>query len=190
MLSLCFISQKILFFVGASDPLLTVPELELGNLNELAEKCVSASEPLIKGRLLETFLESVVHLDRDFDIVNKHVRTETGEIDYVLKHSISTGLWAMSPYIAVECKNWKDPIEPAQLHHFLQLVRDNGPLCAIGLYVTVSRLTDGSWTAIRDARLRDKIITIVVEAENFRKLADGLRGLVPQLYEKQTFGAK
>src|SRR5208282_1362983 len=108
-----------------------------------------------KGKLLERTFESIVHIDPRLQIVRKHLRTATGELDYVVRHSIGDAFWKQSPYFVAECKNWKNPIEPEQLHHFLTLVRDSGPMCILGIYVTTSHLTPASWTAIRDARLRD-----------------------------------
>jgi hypothetical protein len=117
------------------------------------------------------------------------MRTATGEIDYVLKHSIANSFWGLSPYVTIECKNWKEPIEPGQLDHFLSLVRKSGPYCTIGVYVTVSRLTEGSWTTIRDARINDRISVVVIQADQLKRMSQGLKHLVQELYENQTFQA-
>jgi hypothetical protein len=70
----------------------------------------------------------------------------------------------------------------------LALVKDSGPYCTIGIYVTTSRLTKGAWTAIRDARLNQHSITVVViDYQNLRQVAQRLKTLVPALYEQQTF---
>jgi hypothetical protein len=167
-----------------------VSELEANDLDLLGNKCVNETDPSAKGKILERFFESVVQLDNDFEIVKKHSRIETGELDYVLRQNIpNDNFWSQSHHIVVECKNWKEPIEPSQLDHFLALVRTSGPLCCMGLYVTVSPLTEGAWTAIRDARLKDGIITIVIEPDFFSALSLGLKSILPRLYEKQVFRA-
>lgn len=165
-------------------------ELETTDLNLLGSKCVNETNPIAKGRILEQFFESVVYQDKDFEIVRKHSRVETGEIDYVLRQNIpNDNFWSQSHHVVVECKNWKEPIEPSQLDHFLALARTSGPFCCMGLYVTVSHLTQGAWTAIRDARLRDRIVTVVIEPEFFSRLSMGLKSTIPRLYEKQVFRA-
>jgi len=157
------------------------------DLAKLADDCLLESDPQTKGELLERFFESVLSREGHFEIVNKHVRTETGELDYVLRHSLTDPFWCRSQHVVVECKNWKRPIGPEQLDHFLELVEKSGPLCNVGVYVTTSRLTKAARTTIRDKRLVVGIIAVIVEKDCVRKLALGLRGLIPRLYEKQTY---
>lgn len=181
----------MIFFAAAGTPPIAASELTTDDqeLLQLAKQCVEERDPHKKGRMLEEFFESVVLRERCFCIIKKHLRTETGELDYVLRQSIDDGFWKDSPYVVVECKNWADPIGPEQVHHFLTLVRDTGPKCSIGLYLTVSPLTPAALQAIRDARLRDGITAVTIASEFFPKLTLGLRGLIPRLYEKQTFRA-
>jgi len=142
------------------------------SITDALDKCLSTNDPVLKGQLFEQFFESVVRRDGEFEIVSRHLRSEAGEIDYVLGHEIQDNFWRKSPYVCVECKNWEKTIPIAQLDHFIAQVKKAGAYCAIGIYLTTSNLSRDSLAAIRDARINDRLTLIPIEGDELRKLVD------------------
>jgi ribosomal protein S27E len=157
------------------------------SITDALDKCLSTGDLALKGQLFEQFFESVVGRDGEFKIVSRHLRSQAGEIDYVLGHELQDNFWRKSPYVCVECKNWKKTIPIGQVDHFIAQVKKAGPYCAIGIYLTTSRLSPDSLAAIRDARINDRLTLVPIEGVELRKLVETkLSECVRMLFETKA----
>lgn len=146
-----------------------------------------------KGWIFEGFFEKLMITEKNFELKFKHPRSKTGEIDYVYHHNIEMGrsFWGLSPYICIECKNWKDNISSVEIGHLVDLVREKGPLSCCGVYLTSSSYDPSATERIKTARVMDRILIIAVDGKNLKGLVDcGFRNFVEDLCEEQVFKDK
>jgi restriction endonuclease Mrr len=124
--------------------------------------------------------------EKDFEFVDKHSRSHIGEVDYVYYCKVTDHiLWKVSPMICIECKNWNETISSEKMNHFINLVREKSPFSSCGVYITSSSFSKHAKTAIRDARIRDKIIIIPVERKQLNELINfGFKGYILKLCMK------
>lgn len=142
-----------------------------------------------KGYKFEVFFENLMSRHKEFTMVYKHPRSEIGEVDYVYRHELQDHpFWRISPYICVECKNWAEKISSTQMNHLTELIREKGPLCCCGVFITSSSYDPSALTAIRDSRLRDKIVIVPVERKYLKGLIkEGIKDFIQKLCEKIVF---
>jgi hypothetical protein len=142
-----------------------------------------------KGWKFEIFFENLMKKEKDFRFVFKHPRSELGEIDYVYCHDLQEHhFWKVSPYICVECKNWKENITSTEINHLTELIREKGPLSCCGVYITSSSYENSAIDAIKYSRIRDKIIVVPVEGKHLNSLIEeGFKNFVQKLCEKKVF---
>lgn len=62
-----------------------------------------------RGDKLEVFASEL--FGRVFRVVDRKLRTETEELDLVLEYPGGPSIWAKTPFLLVECKNWAKPVE-------------------------------------------------------------------------------
>ena len=148
-----------------------------------------AEEASRKGWAFERFYEHLMAREPDFIQKLKHARSEIGEIDYVYAHNLQDdAFWRVSSYICVECKNWVDNITSNEMHHLTELIREKGPLSCCGVFITSSSYDPSAVTAMRDARIRDKILIIPIEGKDLEDLIEyGFKDLVRKLCEQKVF---
>lgn len=98
-----------------------------------------------KGELFERFISSLITLDENLMIEEINTRTESEEIDIVIKNYGHIPFYAQiqSPIILIECKNWTSNISAKEVRDFVQKV-ENRPrvLCKVGVLITTSTLTE------------------------------------------------
>lgn len=142
-----------------------------------------------KGWKFEVFFENVMKREEDFKRVLKHPRSELGEIDYIYSHNLQDHyFWKVSPYICIECKNWKEDITSNEIDHLTALVRDKGPFSCCGVYITSSSYSSSAIEAINYSRVRDKIIVVPVEGKHLTSLIEqGFKDFIQKLCEEKIF---
>lgn len=142
-----------------------------------------------KGWKFEAFFENLMQREKDFEFKFKHPRSELGEIDYIYSHNLQDHyFWKISPYISIECKNWKENITSTEINHLTELIRDKGPFSCCGVYITSSSYSPSAIEAINHSRVRDKIIVVPVEGKHLHSLVQmGFRDFVQRLCEKKIF---
>jgi hypothetical protein len=139
----------------------------------LLEDAIKEKDTGEKGRKFETFFETIMLSEEDFEFVDKHSRSQVGEVDYVYYCKVRDHvLWQISPMVCIECKNWNETISSEKMNHFINLVREKSPFSSCGVYVTSSKFSKQAKTAIRDARIRDKIIIIQIGGRQLNDLVD------------------
>ncbi|MBD3193382.1 MAG: hypothetical protein GF308_22290 [Candidatus Heimdallarchaeota archaeon] len=96
-----------------------------------------------KGKALENFAISFLSKVQGFEFKGTNMKLNGREIDivfvnncnhYILRHSAS-------PYIFVECKNWKKPIGPGQVDPFLRKIESNIRLVKMGIIISLNGFT-------------------------------------------------
>lgn len=127
--------------------------------------------------------------EMDFRFVFKHPRSELGEIDYVYSHNLQGHyFWRISPYICIECKNWKANITSTEINHLTELIREKGPFSCCGVYLTSSSYSPSAKRAIENARIRDNIIIVPVEGKHLPSLIErGFKNFIRNLCEERVF---
>lgn len=124
-----------------------------------------------KGRRLEQFLERVIQASIGLEVACKNVRTETQELDLVLKNNVAGTFWSSlnSPFIYVECKNWVGVVGIAEARIFESKMRQSGPYCRLGVFVALN----GTTRPFRDhlaAIRRDGIGVAIITGKDFERL--------------------
>ena len=142
-----------------------------------------------KGWKFEVFLENLMQKEKDFRFVFKHPRSELGEIDYVYSHNLQDHhFWKVSPYICVECKNWKENISSSEINHLKELIREKGPFSCCGVYITSSSYHPSAINAINYSRVMDNIIIVPVEGKHLTSLIEqGFKDFIQKLCEEKIF---
>jgi len=157
-------------------------------LHQLLNDALSEESKSKKGWKFEAFFENLMQKEKDFIFVFKHPRSELGEIDYAYSHNLQDHyFWKVSPYICIECKNWKEPITSTEINHLTELVRDKGAFSCCGVYITSSSYNPSAITAINYSRIRDKITVVPVEGKHLKGLIEqGFKDFIQKLCEEKV----
>jgi len=105
-----------------------------------------------KGRLLEDF--SVALFERIFKVAARDLRTATEELDVVLEFQGGDSIWAQTPTILVECKNWSSKVPQKEVSALTAKARlDSFDLAFI---LSVSGFTQDARMQARDYNLAER----------------------------------
>ena len=173
----------------SAPPILTEGIPTKKDLYRLLNDALKEKDRTKKGQKFETFFENLMQREKDFRLVFKHPRSELGEIDYVYSHNLQDHyFWKVSPYICVECKNWKGNIASTEINHLTELIRDKGPLSCCGVYITSSAYDPSATNAINYSRIRDRIVVIPLEGKHLPSLIErGFKNSIQELCEDKVF---
>jgi hypothetical protein len=152
-------------------------------LVKLMTEALLQKEAAPKGKMFEEFFESLMFREPDFEMIDKHSRSEIGEVDYAYQCKVRDNiLWENSPIICIECKNWSGTIGSENVDHFINLVREKSPFSSCGVYVTSSSFSPQAKTSMRDARVRDKITIVPIEKRQLISLIEyGFKSYIPKV---------
>lgn len=155
-------------------------------LKELLEDAITEKNGIKKGKKFEYFFENFMAQQDGFVYVSKHCRSNIGEIDYFYRcEHADHPLWKKYQYIFIECKNWGGKISSQELNHFITLIHAKAFLNCFGVYLTTSSLSSKAYTAIRDARVKDKLLIIPIEGkELFNLIEKGFKVYIQEACDK------
>lgn len=110
----------------------------LRQLDELNQDRAKSSSKA-RGDALERLMESLLQTEApQLTVTEKNFSTREEEIDLVLRNNLPAPFWTSqnSPYIFVECKNWKSPVGVADLRTFESKIDDRKSIVKIGIFVS------------------------------------------------------
>ncbi|MDH5266276.1 MAG: restriction endonuclease [Candidatus Bathyarchaeota archaeon] len=173
----------------SAPPILTEKISTKEELHQLLNDALKEKNKTKKGWKFEIFFENLMQREKDFRLVFRHPRSELGEIDYVYSHDLQDHyFWKVSPYICIECKNWKENITSTEINHLAELIREKGPLSCCGVYITSSSYSPSAIEAINHSRLRDEIVVVPIEGKHLASLiAQGFKDFIQKLCEEKIF---
>ena len=157
-------------------------------LRELLKDAIREKNIAQKWKKFEIFFETLMKREKDFEFVRKHCRSSRGEIDYIYSHNlVYDSFWKKSPYICVECKNWKGKINSRDMDHFISLVKSMQILCCYGVYITTSSYEKSAYESIKNAK-NDGILIIPIEKKHLKRLIEeGFKNFVKKLGQEVVF---
>jgi hypothetical protein len=155
-------------------------------MNELLKDAIEEPNGVTKGKMFEHFFENFMAWQEGFEYIDKHCRSEVGEIDYFYRSELQDHpLWQEYPFFFIECKNWKETISSEKMNHFLTLVKGKAPFFCCGVYITTSSFSPQALTTMRDARLKDNIMVIPIDKNDLPNLIEkGFKDLLQEICEK------
>jgi hypothetical protein len=121
-----------------------------------------------KGRRLEGLLAFLLSQVDDFRVRERNFRGETDEIDIVVQlDRISTRCWYSSgvPFILVEAKNWKTPIEQKEISSFIFKIQTKRGRCKIGLFFASGGFTQGAGLQELKLATTDLVVVLIGPSE-------------------------
>ena len=126
-----------------------------------------------RGKKFESFFENFMTQQEGFTYIDKHCRSEVGEIDYFYRSEHEDHpLWKKYHYLFIECKNWEDTISSKELNHFIRLLEAKNIFDCCGIYLTTSSLSPEALTTIRDARIKQSMLIIPLDKAELSKLVE------------------
>jgi len=136
--------------------------------------------------MFEHFFENFMAWQEGFEYINKHCRSEVGEIDYFYRSKLQDHpLWQKYPFFFIECKNWKETISSEKMNHFIRLVKGKASFFCCGVYITTSSFSPQATTTMRDARLNEKILVIPIDKSSLSSLIEkGFKDLLQEICEQ------
>lgn len=155
-------------------------------MNEFLKDAIEEPNGVTKGKKFEYFFENFMAWQEGFENIDKHCRSEVGEIDYFYRSQLRDHpLWQKYPFFFIECKNWKETISSEKMNHFIRLVKEKAPFNCCGIYITTSSFSQQALTTMRDARLTDKVMVIPINKNDLPSLIDrGFKALVEEICNK------
>lgn len=94
-----------------------------------------------RGDALENLMGALFQAEApQLTVTEKNFSTREEEIDLVLRNNLPAPFWTSqnSPYIFVECKNWKSPVGVAELRTFESKIDDRKSVVRIGIFVSTA----------------------------------------------------
>ena len=142
----------------------TISQIALKRLN-------SISNPQKKGKALEIFLAFIFSQVHGFSIHSTNYRTETEEIDIVVKNHNTPGVawYGQGSVILVEAKNHKEAIGSKELNNFYAKIKTRKGFCKFGFFITTSKFTEDFM--IQQLRLMgDEGVIVPINGDHLRQL--------------------
>lgn len=104
----------------------------------------SISNAQKKGKALEILLAFIFSQVQGFSVHSTNYRTETEEIDIVVKNHNTPGVawYGQGTVILIEAKNHKEAIGSKELNNFYAKIRTRKGFCKFGFFITTSRFTE------------------------------------------------
>ncbi len=156
---------------------LRAQEAERQVLRELWARAAQDGTPKEKGDRLEAFARKL--LSAAFGCDGNNVRTNTEELDLVLRPSASTPEFlARSDYVLVECKN-EAKVDQSVISKFFGLVRLKRQ--TFGIVVTTGALTKPARELARQAWQRDEIAILDLDGATIESFLDDMSVTVRQM---------
>ena len=88
-----------------------------------------------KGRRLEDLVSRLLESVQGFIVDRRNLRTETEELDLVLRNESQDPFWIkLPPYLLVESKNWSSKVGTPELAWFADKLRER-PEARLGLFI-------------------------------------------------------
>lgn len=155
-------------------------------MNKLLKDAINEPNSVKKGEKFEFFFENFMAQQEGFLYINKHCRSEVGEIDYFYRYELGGHpLWERYPYLFIECKNWKGKITSEKMNHFIMLVKAKSILPCCGIYITTSSFSRQAKKTLRDTRKTEKLMLITIDRKDLPDLVDrGFKVLVQEKCDK------
>lgn len=138
--------------------------LALQDLKDLLKTAVEEPNTVRKGEKFEVFFGNFMAQQEGFVFLRLHTRSRVGEIDYFYRSEHRDHpLFQKFPYLFIECKNWHDPVSSEKMNHFIRLMQAKSLFSCCGIYITTSYFSPEALTAVRDARMKDGTMVILVD---------------------------
>jgi len=144
--------------------------VEIPELYDMADKEENSQ---VKGAILEELVSRLLS-NIDGFTVKERVRTETEEIDLVIRNQSNNITWAReSALILVECKNWSTKIGKNEFVVFRSKINNRNSRAKIGILVSWNGFS--STVSLEDMRnCKDDIVIIKLDKNNIKDMiADG-----------------
>lgn len=113
--------------------------------------CEEKATNAVKGKRLEGLLAFLLSQIRDLVIGEINLRTESEELDIVMKQrGVGRRSWQIpgAPFILVEAKNWSSKADQPVVSSFLVKIQRKRGNCRLGILVGISRFT-------KDAKMQE-----------------------------------
>ena len=179
---------------GAPAPLLRILAMErirlspalrsqLGGIGwDLSQQQVAKQR---RGRRFEAVIVFLLSQVEDFQIVETNMRTATEELDAVVQQRATQGrCWATvgAPFILVEAKNWKEPVDQPQVSVLLTKMRGKRKTVRLGLMFSASDFT----TDAKDQELRFAAEDLTIAFLNGKEIHDWIASADGDEYLEQV----
>jgi Holliday junction resolvase-like predicted endonuclease len=118
--------------------------------NSLINKLSIIPSAKEKGQFLEDLIENIFNKQKGFKI-SRNIRHSGEEIDLVIMNKIDDPFWnsLQSPLIIVECKNQKKKTDSKEIRIFEGKILEKKSLCKLGIFISTSGFTKGSYELAR-----------------------------------------
>jgi len=155
-------------------------------MSKLVNDAVEEKNGIKRGKKFESFFENFMTQQEGFTYIDKHCRSEVGEIDYFYRSEHEDHpLWKKYSYLFIECKNWEGTISSKELDHFIRLLEAKNTFNCCGIYLTTSSLSPEALTTIRDTRIKQGMLIIPVDKTELSKLIEsGFKAYVQQACDR------
>ena len=109
-----------------------------------------------KGSKLEDWTGCMLNCINGFKIVNRDIRTDVEEIDFIISNESRDQFWLKrNDPILVECKNWSKPVGSGEIKKFASTLEDKN--LKDGIFITMNGITGNEY---KDAyrEIKNKLI--------------------------------
>ncbi|MGB3717320.1 MAG: restriction endonuclease [Candidatus Promineifilaceae bacterium] len=123
------------------------------------EEILTAKE---KGDFLEDLVGRLFNEEEGF-VVDSKVKSSSDEIDLVVVNKVNDPFWISlhTPFILIECRNWKDKTEPKHIRDFEGKILDRKHYCKLGVFIATGGYKKGCFDAVaKMSRENYKILLI------------------------------
>jgi predicted helicase len=147
---------------------------------QLLKDSLKESKGVEKGKKFELFFENFMSQQEGFVFIDKHCRSEVGEIDYFYRTELRNHpLWRKYNYLFIEAKNWEKKISSNEIDHFIILLKAKTVFPCCGIYLTTSPLSPQAKTAMRDARMVNGMMIVAIASHDLpRMIEEGFKNFL------------
>lgn len=152
---------------------------------EQYQKALSAEDRNEKGRLFEEFLRSFFGSIEGFDVLPSPVKTSETDIDIVIANkSVHPFFSKLGPFITVQAKNYKKPINWKIVMEAAEQAATYGTLAKLVIVATTSKFSKRGKSSTRDIQTRYGITIVVLDKTDWEEFFNSEVTPEEFLYEK------
>lgn len=131
----------------------------------------------VRGRRLEDLILALFRSVPGFSYTRTNRKNDSQEFDVIVRNDSAEPFWArQGDYFVVECKRWKDRVDPKELAHLREKARQRYGRCQLAFIVAWSGFTEGVRERLRAEATQPLLIVPLVREDLERLVQSADRG--------------
>jgi hypothetical protein len=152
------------------------PECAENILNRCQENALSPGTAAQKGIRLEVLAAVLLSQIEGFEVTDVGISNRSQQLDVLVHNRNIGGVFANSPAVIAEAKNWNSPVGTEEYYALLRKLASRHGRAKLGFLVTTGTITAGVLAEVRRDSMNDTLI-VLIDGQSLPKLWRGTQSI-------------